>query len=186
MRQFASSLRLLGATAIFALSTAAASAATCSIELVTYTLEQGSPDGVLAHGCFAGNDTNTIEADEIFLGGAGWTLGDKTDGADGTGLVTFASFSLGPGYSWSVDNPYGYSNIMITLKQGPSFSAFVLDTTRTLAGTWFTEGPGDAEGDLSHASVYYAGPPQPIPLPAAAWLLLASMGGLVAASRKGR
>lgn len=129
--------------------------------------------------CISGNDTNTITSSFEILGHTGWILADKTDEALGDGAL---SLSL-TGQTWSlVATPdHTFEKIMITLKQGNNFAGFLIDQLAGFTGTWGTSGPGQGTNGLSHASVYYIGKgetPNPVPLPAAAWLLLSGMGGL--------
>lgn len=87
---------------------------------------------------------------------------------------------------------------MAILKGGPTFSAYELDTTAGTKGTWRTNGirNGDGIPGLSHMTLYHAGSvtgtprsgtstgPSPVQLPAAGWLLLAGLGGLVTLWRR--
>jgi hypothetical protein len=174
------------AASILALTCGAAHAATCTQGSVNYTLTQGSPDAVQAYQCYSGNDTNTIDANFSLGGKTGWMLADKTD--DGNAYLDggFDTFTMSPTYSWSVLNPLGYDFVMVTLKQGSSFAAFLLDSAADLSGNWFTQGPGKSTGGLSHASVYFSGEPAPapVPLPAGAALLPAGLAALAFLRRR--
>ena len=174
----------------------AAQAATCTAswtgngnsgtQTVKYTLDQGAPDAVLNKLCVPEkNDTQQVIADLDPFGITNWKLGDKTDDGNAYGPVDFGSFTQNP-WTWSVLNPLGYTSVMITLKQGDSFAAFLLDTAKALSGTWFTEGPSDSRGGISHASVWYAGEknPAPVPLPAAAALLPLGVASLALFRRR--
>lgn len=68
----------------------------------------------------------------------------------------------------------------MVLKAGNTFGAFLLNAAEYMVGTWFTD------RDLSHASVYYGGTPQPAPilLPATGFLLLGGLGGLAMLRRR--
>jgi len=91
----------------------------------------------------------------------------------------------------------GFNTIMIALKGGPTFSVYLLGDAATAAtsGDWNTQGlltgGGSAGPGLSNVTVWGTGegdepprPPEYIPLPAAGWLLLGGIGGLVALRRK--
>lgn len=171
----------------------AAQAATCDAasgpQTISYELTQGSPDAVLNKVCVSDeNDTKANIAALDPFGIDDWMLGEKVEDEedDGDGAVSFASFTTSEPLSWSVLNPLGYESIMVTLVQGNSFAAFLLDTTKALAGFWDTAGPGGATGDISHASVWYSGEPTPapIPLPAAAALLPMGIGALALFRRR--
>lgn len=132
--------------------------------------------------CVSGrNDTNTIDANYALFGHTGWTLAAKTDGPGGDGKVVFAIAPKNDtkAGTWKIGDYTGLEKAMITLKAGNGFAAFLLDV-KDLAGTW------SSSKGLSHASVYYKGNPAPIPLPAAAWLLIGGMGMLAATARRRR
>lgn len=111
-----------------------------------------------------------------------------------TGILSFSSTTTdgsGGGLTgdWSVSSWSGITAAMIVLKGGPSYSAYLIDLTAGTMGTWDTlgivKGSGGAGPGLSHMSLYVAtGPTAPVPLPAAGGLLLAGLGGLIAARRR--
>lgn len=179
-------MKMVVAASILALTCGVAQAATCTQGNVKYTLTQGTPDAVQAVGCYSGNDTNTINASFTLGGVSGWMLADKTDNGNAYVDGGFATFSSKPDFAWSVLNPLGYEHVMVTLKQGPSFAAFLLDSASALSGNWFTQGPGKSTGGLSHASVYFGGDtaPAPVPLPAGAALLPVGLGALALLRRR--
>lgn len=148
---------------------------------VSYLLEQGS--GNVTAACYSNNDTNTIDAAFSFNGISGWELADKTDDAESYLDGGFSQFGQG---TWSILNPLGYESILVTLKQGKTFAAFLLDSTAPLTGIWNTSGPGKGSGGLSHASVYFAGEPAPapVPLPAGAALLPAGLAAFAFLRRR--
>lgn len=130
--------------------------------------------------CFSGNDTNQIDASFEMFGMDGWVLSEKNDSASGDSTITFSTAPVNGSESgdWEIDSLAGKSNIVITLKAGNGFGAFLLDQTAAepLVGAWSTG------KDLSHASIYYN--VNPVPLPAAAWLFGSALFGLVGIGRR--
>lgn len=149
---------------------------------VTYSV-----DLALDAACFEGNDTNQIDAGFILFGDPGWTLADKNDdGTSGDGALSFLTGPINRATSgaFKIGNPSLYEDVVLTLKAGNSFAAFLLDglSSDFLSGLW------TSSKDLSHASVYYRGEPgvAPIPLPAGAVLLGSALLGLAAWRRRVR
>ncbi len=153
----------------------AASAATCSSGGTTFSLFTPDDDA-----CFAGNDTNNIDAAFVMFGMSGWKLADKNDGPDGDGKVNFTGGVINGTKSgdWSIDKLLGTSKVVVNLKAGNDWGSFLVSS---LSGTWETS------KELSHASIYYidGDAMAPIPLPAGGVLLLSALGcGAFAARRK--
>ncbi len=166
-------------------------AATCTLDTVSFTLN----DAVGAQ-CVLGNDLGKkgIAAKDLdFFGLTSWEVGASTDPTAGDGSIG-AGFTGGGSSSgtWSVSSYAGLGPLMIVLKSGHKFGAFLLnDMVAALSGTWSitrercsTKGCVTIGKNLSHASVYYAVVPSAVPLPAAGLMLLAGLTGLVALRRR--
>ena len=135
--------------------------------------------------CFSGNDTNTIDASFSMFGLTGWILSDKNDdmtSGDQTIVFTNAPVNGVQSGDWEINTLAGLSSIVITLKAGNGFGAFLLD----LAGLDPLSGMWSSGKDLSHASIYYNGTPSPVPLPAGIWLFLTGVGSLGLIARRKR
>lgn len=175
-----------------------AQAATCTQGAISYTLTVAD-----SAACFSGNDlgANGIDKKDLSIFGySDWVLGNSTD-APGDGTVSFLNApaeDVGSG-TWSISGYGNYSSLMIVLKSATTFAAFQISDV--LSGSWsIVEEKSNKKGtfftpkDLSHASLYYSpslevATPAPVPLPAAAPLLIAgigALGGLAAARRRRR
>ena len=169
-----------------------ASAATCSVNSVHFTL-----DGATGAQCMAGDDLSPhgIVAQNLnFFDLTDWVVGDSTVDGVGDGFVNFlnAPKTSATSGSWSLASFTSMGSLMIVLKSGHQFGAFLLaEATDSLSGTWnITRDRCNARGicttigkQLTHASVYY-NVPAPVPVPAAGLMLLCGLGGLVALRRK--
>ncbi len=137
---------------------------TCSLSDVTVSTACEVYDGA--------NDTTAFIASVDPFGITDWTLADKSDGPDGDHNIILKDVvnDVTSG-TWSVDSFNGYSSVMLTMKAGNAFVAYLLDVTN-LSGTWTTEGvlvnrQGNGR-DLSHMSLYYSPDSlTAVPLPAA-------------------
>jgi len=174
-----------------ALTCSAASAATLNC---TTTGGQGKSNATFTlsnatgAACFGGNDKNTVNSTFLMFGMTGWIGSDANNNGFGDGTVEFTSIDApvnGDKFgSWTIDSLAGLSKIVIVLKAGNKFGAFLLDLVALdpLSGFW-TSTKG-----LSHATIYYNGtpvpPPSAVPLPAAGWMLLAGLGGIAALRRR--
>ena len=187
------SLKVLLAAGAMALVTGGANAATLTCSTITKS-ENNDATFTLGNSTLATclpidgesnlNDTNTIDADFSLFGKTGWVLSDKNDSAEGNGIIEFLTAPVNgtKSGSWAIDTLAGLTHVVITLKAGGGFGAFLLDLTVAdpLAGTWAST------KDLSHASIYYNGTPATIPVPAAGFLLMGALGGLAALRRRRR
>ena len=134
--------------------------------------------------CFEGNDTNSINSTFELFGQTGWILSDKNDDSNGDGTIEFAASPTNgiKSGSWEIDTLAGLTDIVITLKAGNGFGAFLLDLTvsNPLAGTW------SSSKGLSHASIYYRGESTEVPEPGIIALLALGFLGIGIVGRRVR
>ncbi|HEU0223494.1 MAG TPA: hypothetical protein VFR34_14960 [Paracoccaceae bacterium] len=124
--------------------------------------------------CQVGNPSNKITSSTSLFGLTGWILSQKNeDPSAGTGVIKFSKapvnntlFGL-----WGIADYAGFTNVLIALKAGNGFAAFLLDTNYHY-GIWAIT------KKLSNATIYYQGAPKPIPLPAAGLLMVGGIGAL--------
>lgn len=152
--------RLIGAVALVlsvCIYAVPAMALTCTQGSVTFSLDPASQVA-----CFSGNDTNQISSAVQPFGHNDWILADKSDDTtSGNGNIFFidAPTSKEASPAWTIGSTLsGFSsllsggNVMLTLKQGRAFGAFLITAD---SGTWGTSGPGKSVDALSHSSIYY-------------------------------
>lgn len=178
-------MRLFGAFVVAAaLATigSMADAATCrfSSDKNQSTFTLGDASGAE---CFSGNDSNQIDSSFEIFGKTGWVLAQKNEESARTSRRSSAPSSSSPisitsgltngtkSGSWEVSGwgGLGTGDVIITLKAGKGFGAFLVDTSST-TGSW------TSSKDLSHASIYFR-EITPVPLPAGGVLLLSALAG---------
>lgn len=178
-----------------------ASAATCSVKTVNFSLG-GSSNSQCSYGSDIGKNGIVAQNKEMF-GISGWILGETTStNQEALKQSNAASgevmFSSAPGFKqksgeWAVDGSAGFGSLMIVLKAGRKMSAFLIDDLQELAGLWSIEREVCNRGvcknvgfRLKHASIYYTPAipePAPVPVPAAGFMLLAGLAGLAGLRR---
>lgn len=108
-----------------------------------------------------------------------WTQLARSNGGD---LTDGLSYSIDDGtFSWSGDI---YDQMVVMLKQGNTFAAYLFDGGIGTGGTWESFAFDTNARDLSHMSIYARGDMSVVPLPAAGFLLIGALGGLAMLRRK--
>lgn len=138
----------------------------------------------LNNGLLLGSDDAPLEDDWAIFGSKVDVPdnGSHTASANGVSVFVDDNGTL----RWSVDfAPDLYSTFAISLKGGSNFGVYLFDFSpeayAAYGGTYSMSGILNGGGqipDLSHISIAVFGDPSVVPLPAAAWLLLAAAGGL--------
>jgi hypothetical protein len=164
----------------------------CDLNGVVVTSQQAANAG--AFRCnFSGNDVQGDNAlNELnggFLDGLvdDWVFVGKSDD-NGSGVTAQNNLTSG---TWSL-NPAVTGVFAITLKAGNGFSAYAFNVDFLVDGGTFDTALAQLGNQnpaaLSHLSlfVFEGDVPQPsqVPLPAAGWMLLAGVGGIVAMKRR--
>ncbi len=147
----------------------------------------------------SGNDSaDALNADTVF-GQIGWELvardnsvGDGAAPDTGDAAAFGLSGSLTDGTMTISDSVFEeYANVAVVLKAGNATTggwiAYLVESADLVYTSIFPTGSDFR--DLSHISLYGSGVNNSmpsVPLPAAGWMLLAGLGGLVAAKRRKR
>lgn len=174
-------------------------ASTCDILNFTTSTACVSP----ISGGPGGNVTETQMNTQAIFGATNWTLLDKLDagspstgqtqeGTNGLFSLTFGSPALQNG-TWTLTSEWtwGAGICAFVIKGAKDNAAYLMDVSST-NGTWFVNDlnlpnkKNKNNPDLSNIQLFGTDNLAPIPLPAAAWMLLAALGGLGLVSRRRR
>lgn len=194
------------AAVVIASSTMAAASTTCSGDLASDGMTQ-----CLSYAVGTGNPAGggPLSTSDLFGDGMEWfELGTQLEKGT-TNTITFGAFEA----MFDPDGPYGAattgtwsvnfwpgtanSEIAFVLKAGPGYAAYLMEQlSGSLSGEWSTAlltNKKDVPLGISNISVWAKpgdgeppspfSPPAPIPLPAAAWMLLAGIAGLYGVRR---
>jgi hypothetical protein len=186
---------LLLAGAVFA--AAPGHAATCNpTNLTTSTACQddipGGPGGNVTT-----TQMNAFNGGAGVFGVSGWTDLGKIETTSAAGVFPSDYFSVttnggNASGTWSLNADYKFTagaSYAFVLKGGTDNVAYLLDSSVT-SGSWtnldlFTPN-GKNNAGLSNMTLYGTTTPAPVPLPAAAWLLVGGIAGLGAVARRRR
>ena len=200
MTRFALLTAFLAGTAVFGVAGTQADAATMACSSFSPDVSGNlSPNGGCEINLAVDNDPESGPQfqdflDAEFFGFDDWMFDSRDDDVDGVNAggntlgVSYTGDTQSGGYSFS-ESLSGF-DVMMVFKGGNNSvpNALVAYLVSAASGTFSTpffqaQGQGNAQ-DISHISVWYRDngggitPPNPVPLPAAAWLLLSGIGGL--------
>ncbi|MEO9575964.1 MAG: VPLPA-CTERM sorting domain-containing protein [Tateyamaria sp.] len=125
---------------------------------------------------------NTTGGKNSPIGQLGWTDLAELNGSGTSGILTVD----GSTKTWSLSSTSGYEMIGISVKQGNGFAFFKLDLDDALTGMFGTGNNAPNGSVFSHYNAWGMGSSSTVPLPAAAWMLIAGLGGLAALKRRKR
>jgi hypothetical protein len=171
---------VFSALALSLVAAGGATAATYNSILSCDEIADVNPD---ADDCF-GTTAENANAQQVNLNTDTFVEGaTSTVGLFGfTDWVTFQSnpnFNGGPTGSFNII-ANDYANVVVLLKSANTFAAYLYESGLEGTLNFFTAN----DRGLSNYVVAGRGTPNVVPLPAAGWLLLAGVGGLVAMRRK--
>ena len=189
-------LRLLSVVAVSAIVSAAGAQAATGVcttgetqggktSSVTSVLTNTSTDVYCGTNPDYSADPGGSIVEEFF--GMDYTLSFKSDEAKGDGVVTFSDPMTqeenAPGLgSWALNTFAAGTSVLIGIKQGTLYGAFLVSSTR---GDWYTKDGSTVTNKYSHVDIWYkTGDVPPVPLPAAGWMLLAGVAGMGAMRRR--
>jgi hypothetical protein len=165
-----------------------AEAAVCSTTSVTVSTQCAKADP-LGNG---GNTTLTEMNGQAIFGKTSWKdLGKiNTPATDGANF-SIAIDSGGKSGTWALADGFRFDvakHYALVLKGSSDSAVYLLDVLG-LSGTWSTAdlstgGKNPQQPALSNVTLFGTGNLVPVPLPAAAWLLLSGLGALAVAGRR--
>jgi hypothetical protein len=156
-----------------------------------------SPTSACQYSDSATNDSEAVVNSEMFFGFDDWIFDAKDEADNGFGAVDEGADTLGliidgdtESGTWELTGISSLDglDVMLVFKDGQTAlpGVVVAYLLSGLSGDFSSPFFGDRGQlkDISHISVYYRGSVSEVPLPAAAWLMIAGIAGLSAASRR--
>lgn len=194
-------MKRIGVFAGFALVLSVMSANAATLECTASFGNKNDPkttdyslSNAVAAVCVDKDNDDVTQIGLAYPGGA-WTLSDKNDEVeDPAGAIFFTDAPVnntqggGTDGNWTINSFPALTQIVLVLKAGNTFAAFLLDPFAT-EGTWSTS------RGLSHASLYYrsckegdagCGVPSTVPLPAGGVLLAGGLAALAILRRRSK
>ncbi|WP_169543002.1 VPLPA-CTERM sorting domain-containing protein [Sneathiella aquimaris] len=190
MKRILKAVAVISTAVVWFVSAQSVTAATCTPGASLFNGVSGA-DLTTSTQCefHLGNDTNQIGSSINPFGFNDWVLSAKSDGPGGDGKLQLSGVTNGgTSGDWTIADFKGYTTVMLTLKSGSRFAAYLIDTAFN-SGEWttanvLTNRHGRAQG-LSHLSVYYsASSLTTVPLPAGLPLFAAGLAGLAFLRRR--
>jgi hypothetical protein len=190
-RAVASATRLLGGALVAATLVAGQAGAVTLVGVFPRNDPFGGNDKGL-YGSFNGTEISSpsLAKCDVDVRTCDWENG-AVAGEDYTAAfdITFDNNKEGS-WSFTASSLLTHLPTFMAVKASTTWALYALDGA--LSGDWSTgdlRTPGGNQPNVSHISFYNGGTspsPSPVPLPAAAWLLVAGLGGLGAVARRRR